>query len=51
MAKFIPWEEFEPAYAKTLLSQDKGPPAMSVRVALGTLINIESFKILKLNRV
>jgi hypothetical protein len=38
LAKFIPWEEFEPAYAKTLVSQDKGPPAMSVRVALGTLI-------------
>lgn len=38
LAKFIPWEEFEAEYAKTLASQDKGPPAMSVRVALGTLI-------------
>jgi hypothetical protein len=38
LAKFIPWEEFETEYAKTLASQDKGPPAMSVRVALGTLI-------------
>lgn len=38
LAKFIPWEEFEPEYAKTLVSRDKGPPAMSVRVALGTLI-------------
>lgn len=38
LAKFIPWGDFEPAYAKTLVSQDKGPPAMSVRVALGTLI-------------
>lgn len=38
LAKFIPWEEFEPDYAKTLVSSDKGPPAMSVRVALGTLI-------------
>ena len=38
LAKFIPWEEFEPDYAKTLVSRDKGPPAMSVRVALGTLI-------------
>lgn len=38
LAKFIPWEEFEPDYAKTLASSDKGPPAMSVRVALGTLI-------------
>ena len=38
LAKFIPWEEFEPDYAKALASTDKGPPAMSVRVALGTLI-------------
>ena len=38
LAKFIPWEEFEPGYAKSLASSDKGPPAKSVRVALGTLI-------------
>ena len=38
LAKFIPWEEFEPGYAKSFASSDKGPPAMSVRVALGTLI-------------
>ena len=38
LAKFIPWQDFEPGYAKSLASSDKGPPAMSVRVALGTLI-------------
>jgi hypothetical protein len=38
LAKFIPWEDFEPAYAESLASRDKGPPAMSVRVALGALI-------------
>jgi hypothetical protein len=38
LAKFIPWEQFEADYAKTLASRDKGPPAMSVRVALGALI-------------
>ena len=38
LAKFIPWEDFEPEYAKSLASPDKGPPAKSVRVAIGTLI-------------
>lgn len=38
LAKFIPWEDFEPDYAKSLASTDKGPPAKSIRVALGTLI-------------
>jgi hypothetical protein len=38
LAKFIPWADFEPAYAKSLASTDKGPPAMSVRIALGALI-------------
>jgi len=38
LAKFIPWEEFEAAYSKTLESTRLGPPAMSVRVALGALI-------------
>lgn len=38
LAKFIPWADFEPAYTKLLASTDKGPPAMSVRIALGTLI-------------
>lgn len=38
LANFIPWEEFEYDYAKSLSSREKGPPAKSVRVALGTLI-------------
>ena len=38
MAKFIPWEEFEEAYAKKLSGSGLGPPAMSVRTALGALI-------------
>lgn len=38
LAKLISWEEFEPEYDKTLASQDQGLPAMSVLVALGTLI-------------
>jgi len=38
LAKFIPWDEFEAAYSKTLDSTNLGPPAMSVRVALGALI-------------
>ena len=38
MAKFIPWEEFEPAYRKAFTQSGLGPPAKSVRVALGALI-------------
>lgn len=38
LAKFIPWDQFEPAYSKTLTSSSMGPPAKSVRVALGALI-------------
>ena len=38
MAKFIPWEEFEPAYRKSFKRSGLGPPAKSVRVALGALI-------------
>jgi len=38
LAKFIPWDEFEAAYSKTLESTNLGPPALSVRVALGALI-------------
>lgn len=38
LAKFIPWEEFEPAYIKSLTRNGYGPPAKSVRVALGALI-------------
>lgn len=38
LAKFIPWEEFEVAYAKKMSGSGLGPPAMSVRIALGALI-------------
>lgn len=38
LAKFIPWEEFEPGYAKAASKSSLGPPAKSVRIALGALI-------------
>jgi hypothetical protein len=38
MAKFIPWEEFERDYRKSFTDSGLGPPAKSVRVALGALI-------------
>ena len=38
LAKFIPWDEFEPAYRKAASKSSLGPPAKSVRVALGALI-------------
>ena len=38
MAKFIPWDEFEKAYRKSFKNVRLGPPAKSVRVALGALI-------------
>ena len=38
LAKFIPWDEFEHSYAKTLGNSQLGPPAKSVRIALGALI-------------
>jgi hypothetical protein len=38
MAKLIPWDEFEKAYRKSFKSTRLGPPAKSVRVALGALI-------------
>ena len=38
LAKFIPWEEFEPDYAKAASKSPLGPPAKSVRIALGALI-------------
>ncbi len=37
MAELIPWDEFEGEYAK-LFSAEKGAPAKSFRLALGTLI-------------
>jgi len=38
LAKFIPWEEFEHAYRKSFKDSGLGPPAKSVRIALGALI-------------
>ena len=38
LAKFIPWDQFEPAYRKSLTNPGLGPPAKSVRIALGALI-------------
>jgi len=38
LAKFIPWETFEPDYCKAASKSSFGPPAISVRVALGALI-------------
>jgi len=38
LAKFIPWDEFEPIYRKTLSGSQNGSPALVVRVALGALI-------------
>ncbi|MCP4745835.1 MAG: IS5 family transposase, partial [Desulfobacteraceae bacterium] len=38
LAKFIPWEEFEIAYARNFSGSGVGPPAKSVRIALGALI-------------
>ena len=38
LAKFIPWDEFEPDYCKAASKSSLGPPAKSVRIALGALI-------------
>lgn len=38
LAKFIPWHEFEAAYSQAASRSSTGPPAKSVRVALGALI-------------
>ena len=38
LAKFIPWGEFEISYSRSLKGSGFGPPAKSVRVALGALI-------------
>lgn len=38
LAKIIPWGEFETSYAKSFKGSGQGPPAKSVRVALGALI-------------
>ena len=38
MAKLIPWHEFEQQYRQNLSGSGQGPPALSVRMALGALI-------------
>jgi len=38
LAELIPWSDFEDAYAQNFKSPTKGEEALSVRVALGTLI-------------
>lgn len=38
LARLIPWAEFETCYSKSLKGSGDGPPAKSVRVALGALI-------------
>jgi hypothetical protein len=38
IAKFIPWEEFEILYSKSLSGSHMGSPALSVRIAIGALI-------------
>ena len=38
LAKMIPWGEFETSYAKSFKGSGQGPPAKSVKVALGALI-------------
>jgi hypothetical protein len=37
LAKHIPWEEVETAYAQQFSQEDRGSPAKSSRVALGAL--------------
>lgn len=38
IAKFIPWDEFESLYSKSLSGSQMGSPALSVRIAIGSLI-------------
>ncbi len=38
LSKIIPWGDFEKSYSKSLAGSGFGSPAISVRVALGTLI-------------
>ena len=38
IAKFIPWDEFESLYSKSLSGSQMGSPALSVRIAIGALI-------------
>ena len=45
LAKIIPWDQFEAAYCKHLSSDGQGPPALSVRMALGALIIKERLRV------
>ena len=38
LAESIPWHEFDEQYCQNLSSSGQGPPALSVRMALGALI-------------
>ena len=38
LAQMIPWHEFEEQYCRNLTNDGKGPPALSVRMALAALI-------------
>ena len=38
LGELIPWENFAEAYCKHLSKDGQGPPALSVRMALGALI-------------
>jgi len=38
IAKFIPWDEFESLYSKSLSGSHMGSPDLSVRTAIGSLI-------------
>jgi hypothetical protein len=38
IAKFIPWDEFESLYSKSLSGSQMGSPALPVRIAIGALI-------------
>lgn len=49
MAELIPWSEFEEEYAKNF-SEEKGAPAKSFRMALGSLIIKEGANLENLNK-
>jgi len=38
IAKFFSWDEFESLYSKSLCGSQMGSPALSVRIAIGSLI-------------
>ncbi len=44
-AELIPWEELEPLYEATLSGSDRGAPALSFRIALGSQIIKETLQL------